>query len=104
MLSGCCKQGAVDKAFGSFDQMKEKFNAAAASRFGSGWAWLGVKPDGSLAVTSTANQASVSCFTGEAGCGTLINTPDAAADFGGCLVTVISKPGNSVWSRRAASS
>lgn len=38
------------------DDMKAKFNAAAASRFGSGWAWLGVKPDGSLAISSTPNQ------------------------------------------------
>ena len=36
--------------------MKEQFNQAAATRFGSGWAWLGVKPDGSLAITSTPNQ------------------------------------------------
>jgi Fe-Mn family superoxide dismutase len=49
-------QAAIDKAFGSLDTMKEKFNAAAAGRFGSGWAWLGVKADGSLGITSTANQ------------------------------------------------
>ncbi|KAF5833024.1 manganese superoxide dismutase [Dunaliella salina] len=49
-------KAAIDKAFGSMEAMKEKFNAAAAGRFGSGWAWLGVKPDGSLGVTSTANQ------------------------------------------------
>ena len=36
--------------------MKKKFNDAAATRFGSGWAWLGVKADGSLGITSTANQ------------------------------------------------
>ena len=35
-------QGAIDAAFGSFDQMQSAFNAAAAGRFGSGWAWLGV--------------------------------------------------------------
>ncbi len=46
---------AIDKAFGSLDEMKEKFNAAGATRFGSGWAWLGVK-DGSLAICSTPNQ------------------------------------------------
>ena len=46
---------AINEAFGSFDEMKEKFNAAGASRFGSGWAWLGVK-DGSLAICSTPNQ------------------------------------------------
>ncbi|GJM18675.1 MAG: superoxide dismutase [Phycisphaeraceae bacterium] len=47
---------AIDKAFGSFDAFKEKFADAAATRFGSGWAWLCVKPDGSLHVCSTANQ------------------------------------------------
>ncbi len=46
---------AIDKTFGSFDEMKEKFNTAGATRFGSGWAWLGVK-DGSLAICSTPNQ------------------------------------------------
>ncbi len=46
---------AIDKAFGSLDEMKEKFNAAGSTRFGSGWAWLGVK-DGSLAICSTPNQ------------------------------------------------
>jgi hypothetical protein len=49
-------KAAIDAAFGSLDTLKEKFNAAAAGRFGSGWAWLGVKSDGSLAVTSTPNQ------------------------------------------------
>ncbi|MCG8578549.1 MAG: superoxide dismutase [Bacteroidales bacterium] len=47
---------AIDKAFGSFDAFKEAFNKAAATRFGSGWAWLVKQADGSLAVTSTANQ------------------------------------------------
>ncbi len=47
---------AIDKAFGSFDKFKDEFANAAATRFGSGWAWLCVKPDGSLHVTSTANQ------------------------------------------------
>lgn len=47
---------AIDKAFGSFDGFKEAFSKAAATRFGSGWAWLIVKEDGSLAVTSTPNQ------------------------------------------------
>ncbi|MCC9136838.1 superoxide dismutase [Pontibacter silvestris] len=46
---------AIKEAFGSFDQFKEKFNAAAATRFGSGWAWLCVK-DGKLEVCSTQNQ------------------------------------------------
>jgi len=47
---------AIDDKFGSFDEFKAAFSKAAMTRFGSGWAWLGVKPDGSLAVTSTANQ------------------------------------------------
>ncbi len=46
---------AINSAFGSFDAFKEKFNTAATTRFGSGWAWLIVK-DGKLEVTSTPNQ------------------------------------------------
>jgi Fe-Mn family superoxide dismutase len=46
---------AIDKAFGSMDSFKERFAAAGATRFGSGWAWLGVK-DGGLCVCSTPNQ------------------------------------------------
>lgn len=46
---------AIDEAFGSFDEFKEKFQAAGAGQFGSGWAWL-VLDGGKLAVTSTANQ------------------------------------------------
>ncbi|KAI8463001.1 MAG: superoxide dismutase [Mn], mitochondrial [Monoraphidium minutum] len=49
-------KAAIEGAFGSVDEMKAKFNAAAAARFGSGWAWLGVKEDGSLGITSTPNQ------------------------------------------------
>lgn len=47
---------AIDAAFGSFDAFKEKFAAAGATRFGSGWAWLCLKSDGTLAVCSTPNQ------------------------------------------------
>ena len=46
---------AIDAAFGSFDAFKEAFSKAAATRFGSGWAWLCVN-DGKLEVCSTANQ------------------------------------------------
>ena len=46
---------AIDAAFGSLDAFKEAFSAAAATRFGSGWAWLCVK-EGKLSVCSTANQ------------------------------------------------
>lgn len=45
----------IDAAFGSFEQFQEKFNAAAATRFGSGWAWLCVN-EGKLEVCSTPNQ------------------------------------------------
>ena len=48
--------GAIDSAFGSFDAFKEEFANAAATRFGSGWAWLSVDSDGSLFVSSTPNQ------------------------------------------------
>jgi Fe-Mn family superoxide dismutase len=47
---------AITASFGSFDAFKEKFNAAAATRFGSGWAWLCVLQGGKLEVCSTANQ------------------------------------------------
>jgi len=47
---------AIDKDFGSFDAFKEKFNNAAATRFGSGWAWLVKQDDGKLVVTSSPNQ------------------------------------------------
>jgi Fe-Mn family superoxide dismutase len=46
---------AIDSAFGSFEEFKKQFAAAATSRFGSGWGWLIVK-DGKLAITSTPNQ------------------------------------------------
>lgn len=47
---------AINAKFGSFEEFKTKFNDAAANRFGSGWAWLSVKPDNSLCVCSSANQ------------------------------------------------
>ena len=47
---------AINGAFGSLDAFKEAFAKAAATRFGSGWAWLVVGNDGQLAVTSTPNQ------------------------------------------------
>lgn len=47
---------AIKAKFGSFDEFKTKFNDAAATRFGSGWAWLSVKADKSLSVCSSANQ------------------------------------------------
>jgi superoxide dismutase, Fe-Mn family len=47
---------ALDKSFGSFDAFKEQFSKAAATRFGSGWAWLCIHGDGSLEICSTPNQ------------------------------------------------
>ena len=47
--------GAIDRDLGGFDKFKEAFSAAAATRFGSGWAWL-VFNDGKLQVESTPNQ------------------------------------------------
>lgn len=47
---------AIDKKFGSFDKFKEEFSNAAATRFGSGWAWLAVDDSGEVFVTSTPNQ------------------------------------------------
>lgn len=47
---------AINRDFGSVDSFKEAFANAAATRFGSGWAWLCVHPGGKLEVCSTANQ------------------------------------------------
>jgi len=47
---------AINSSFGSLEAMQSQFNQAAAGRFGSGWAWLIRKADGSLAITSTPNQ------------------------------------------------
>lgn len=46
---------AIKKDFGSFDKFKEEFNQAAATRFGSGWAWL-INQNGKLVIASTPNQ------------------------------------------------
>lgn len=56
---------AIDAELGGFDALKEAFAKAGATRFGSGWAWLIVKADGSLAVTSTPNQ-DCPCMSGVA--------------------------------------
>ncbi|TAI47699.1 superoxide dismutase [Flagellimonas allohymeniacidonis] len=58
---------AINDAFGSFDAFKEKFSAAAGTRFGSGWAWLCVHKGGKLEICSTPNQ---DCpIMPEVGCG-----------------------------------
>ena len=46
----------INTSFGSFDSFKDQFSKAAATQFGSGWAWLCVKADGKLEVCGTANQ------------------------------------------------
>ena len=48
----------IKSAFGSYSQFKEKFSDAAATRFGSGWAWLIKDDSGNLKITSTGNQDS----------------------------------------------
>ena len=47
---------AINMAFGSFDEFKTKFGAAATTRFGSGWAWLSKTADGKVEISSTPNQ------------------------------------------------
>ncbi len=49
---------AIDAAFGSLDDFKAKFQAAAGSQFGSGWGWLCTDGDGAVSVVATANQDS----------------------------------------------
>lgn len=58
---------AIKDAFGSLQGFKDKFSAAAASRFGSGWAWLCVHKGGSLKICSTPNQDNP--IMPETGCG-----------------------------------
>jgi superoxide dismutase, Fe-Mn family len=51
-------ENVITATFGGFDSFKEKFNAAATTRFGSGWAWLVKGGDGKFEILSTANQDS----------------------------------------------
>ncbi|ADM09375.1 manganese superoxide dismutase Mn-SOD [Parvularcula bermudensis HTCC2503] len=46
---------AIDKSFGSYDEFKAKFKDAGGTQFGSGWAWLVAKKDGSLEILKTLN-------------------------------------------------
>ena len=62
--------GAIIKAFGSFEEFKNVFSSAAGTRFGSGWAWLGLK-NGELQVCSTANQDNP-LMEGQCGCTPLL--------------------------------
>jgi superoxide dismutase, Fe-Mn family len=54
--SGALLEG-INKAFGSFAAFKEQFTQTALTTFGSGWAWLVQRPDGSLGLVSTPNAA-----------------------------------------------
>lgn len=58
---------AINEAYGSYDKFKEEFSNAAATRFGSGWAWLCVHPGGKVEVCSSANQDNP--LMPEVGCG-----------------------------------
>ncbi len=60
---------AIDKEFGSFEKFKEAFAKAGATRFGSGWAWLCKKADGTLGVCSSANQDNPQMGEAFGGCG-----------------------------------
>jgi superoxide dismutase, Fe-Mn family len=60
-------EAAIDKAFGSFDEFKAKFAKAAATQFGSGWAWLCVQQGGKLDICATPNQDNP--LMPEVGCG-----------------------------------
>jgi superoxide dismutase len=55
-MPGASLKKAIDQQFTSIDSLKKLVNAAAASRFGSGWAWIVVTPENKLAVCSTPNQ------------------------------------------------
>jgi len=50
------KSSPIEAAFGSFEAFKEAFSKAAATQFGSGWAWLAVEKGGKVGVCATANQ------------------------------------------------
>lgn len=52
---------AIDKAFGSFDDFKEKFSTMAATNFGAGWTWLVKNSDGSLEIVNTSNAGNPMC-------------------------------------------
>jgi Fe-Mn family superoxide dismutase len=48
--------GAIDESFGSFEEFRREFTAAAMKVFGSGWAWLSLTPDGEMIIETTPNQ------------------------------------------------
>ena len=69
----------IKETFGSFENFKDEFSKAAATRFGSGWAWLVVNKDGKLKVTSTANQDNP-LMPGVTPCGCSEGTPILGID------------------------
>jgi Fe-Mn family superoxide dismutase len=60
---------AIKAAFGSYSEFRDKFSAAAGTRFGSGWAWLCVHPGGKVEICSTANQDNPLMDIDGVGCG-----------------------------------
>ena len=62
--------GAIEKKYGNFENFKSEFAKEAATRFGSGWAWLGVK-NGELTICSTANQDNP-IMDGQCGCSPIL--------------------------------
>ncbi|CAM5225693.1 superoxide dismutase [Alishewanella longhuensis] len=79
-------KAAIERDFGSLTAMQTAFNQAAATRFGSGWAWLIVNKDGKLQVTSTPNGQPLNGFGRGAG-----TTYSGSRCLGACVLSGVSK-------------